>query len=50
MRGGGISAGPDTSKAFCVRGGGRELKVLEELAVREKDGGYTREIDVIYER
>ena len=41
---------PNIVMAHCVLGGGRELTVMEELAVRVEGGGYTREIDEIYER
>ncbi|MGI6722488.1 MAG: tRNA1(Val) (adenine(37)-N6)-methyltransferase [Anaerovoracaceae bacterium] len=34
----------------CVRGGGRELKVLPELYVRDDNGEYTEEIKLIYEK
>ncbi|MCI2062118.1 MAG: tRNA1(Val) (adenine(37)-N6)-methyltransferase [Eubacteriaceae bacterium] len=33
-----------------VKGGGKELHVCPPLYVREKDGRYTEEIDIIYER
>ncbi len=33
-----------------VKGGGKELKILPELAVRTKDGGYTEELQKIYRR
>ena len=32
----------------CVKGGGRELKVLPELIVRNPDGSFTDEIEEIY--
>jgi len=41
---------PNIVMVHCVRGAGRELKMMRELAVRETDGKYTREIDAIYER
>lgn len=41
---------PNIVMVHCVRGGGRDLKVMEELAVREEGGGYTDEINAIYER
>jgi tRNA1(Val) A37 N6-methylase TrmN6 len=34
----------------CVKGGGTELKVLPSLAVRNRDGSFTEEIDRIYQR
>ncbi|MBQ3931201.1 MAG: tRNA1(Val) (adenine(37)-N6)-methyltransferase [Firmicutes bacterium] len=34
----------------CVKGGGAELKVLPPLAVRNRDGNFTEEIDRIYRR
>jgi len=34
----------------CVKGAGRELKILPELAVRKDDGSYTDEIEEIYGR
>ena len=34
----------------CVKGGGSELTVLPSLAVRNRDGSYTEEIDRIYQR
>ena len=33
-----------------VKGGGKELKIIPELAVRTKDGGFTEELDRIYRR
>lgn len=33
-----------------VKGGGKELKIIPELAVRTKGGGFTDEIDQIYRR
>ncbi len=33
-----------------VKGGGKELKILPELAVRTEDGGYTEELEKIYRR
>ena len=34
----------------CVKGGGSELKVLPSLAVRNREGGFTEEIERIYRR
>ena len=34
----------------CVKGGGSELTVLPSIAVRNRDGGFTEEIDRIYRR
>ena len=34
----------------CVKGGGNELTVLPSIAVRNRDGGFTEEIDRIYRR
>ena len=33
-----------------VKGGGKELKIIPELAVRTENGGFTEEIDRIYRR
>ena len=34
----------------CVKGGGSELTVLPSIVVRNRDGGFTEEIDRIYRR
>ena len=34
----------------CVKGGGKQLTVDPQLVVRSEDGGYTQEINRIYER
>lgn len=34
----------------CIKGGGRELNVMKELAVYNEDGSYSDEIEHIYER
>lgn len=34
----------------CVKGGGKELKIDPQLSVHTQDGGYTEEIERIYER
>lgn len=34
----------------CIKGGGKELNVMKELAVYDENGDYSREIQMIYER
>ena len=41
---------PNIMLLHCTLGAGKELRVLEELAVRETSGAYTSEINSIYER
>ena len=41
---------PNIVLIHCIKGGGRELNVMKELAVYNKDGGYSEEIEHIYER
>lgn len=41
---------PNIVLVSCVKGGGKELKIDPQLAVRTADGSYTEEIDIIYER
>ncbi len=41
---------PNIVLIHCVKGGGRELKVMKELAVYGEGGVYSEEIETIYER
>lgn len=41
---------PNIVLAHFIKGGGRELRVMPPLIVRERDGRYTDEIDEIYGR
>lgn len=41
---------PNLVMVHCVLRGGRELKVYEELAIRNADGSYTAGINAVYER
>ena len=41
---------PNIVLVHCVAGGGRQLNMMKELCVYEKDGGYSHEIQHIYER
>ena len=42
---------PNIVLIHCVKGGGKELKVMKELSVYTADGkDYSREIERIYER
>ncbi len=41
---------PNIVLIHCIKGGGRELNVMKELAVYKEDGSYSDEIEVIYER
>lgn len=41
---------PNIVLIHCVKGGGRELKVMKELAVYGDGGEYSEEIEIIYER
>lgn len=41
---------PNIVLVHCAAGGGRELKIMKELCVYESDGGYSDEIQRIYER
>ncbi|MBQ6496681.1 MAG: tRNA1(Val) (adenine(37)-N6)-methyltransferase [Firmicutes bacterium] len=41
---------PNILLLHCILGAGRELTVLEELAVRDENNSYTLEIERIYER
>lgn len=41
---------PNIVLIHCVKGAGKELRVLKELAVYDVNGGYSEEIEKIYER
>lgn len=41
---------PNIVLIHCVAGGGPQLNMMKELCVYEKDGGYSDEIQCIYER
>ncbi len=41
---------PNIVLVHCVKGGGRELKVMRDLVVYKDDGSYSDEIEEIYER
>lgn len=41
---------PNIVLIHCIKGGGRELNVMKELAVYNEDGSYSDEIEHIYER
>ena len=41
---------PNIVLIHCIKGGGKELKVLKELSVYDETGKYTEEIEKIYER
>lgn len=41
---------PNIVLIHCVKGGGRELNVMKELAVYKENGEYSDEIEEIYER
>ena len=41
---------PNIVLIHCIKGGGREMKVMKELAVYGEDGQYSEEIQKIYER
>lgn len=41
---------PNIVLIHCVAGGGRQMKLMRELAVYKEDGGYSDEIEAIYER
>lgn len=41
---------PNILLVHCVRNGNRQLKILDPLAVRDENGGYTDEIRRIYEK
>ena len=44
------SEAPNIVLVHCVKGGGKELSVMKELAVYNEDGEYSSEIQKIYER
>lgn len=41
---------PNIVLIHCIKGGGKELNVMKELAVYNEDGSYSDEIERIYER
>ncbi|MBQ3520350.1 MAG: tRNA1(Val) (adenine(37)-N6)-methyltransferase [Firmicutes bacterium] len=41
---------PNIVLIHCIKGGGRELNVMKELAVYNEDGSYSDEIEYVYER
>lgn len=41
---------PNIVLIHCIKGAGKELRVLKELAVYDVNGGYSEEIEKIYER
>lgn len=41
---------PNIVLIHCIKGGGRELNVMKELAVYSEEGKYSDEIEIIYER
>ena len=41
---------PNIVLIHCIKGGGKELKVMKELAVYGEDGDYSEETEKIYER
>lgn len=41
---------PNIVLIHCIKGGGRELNVMKELAVYDDEGRYSDEIEFIYER
>lgn len=41
---------PNIVLIHCIKGGGRELNVMKDLAVYNEDGSYSDEIEHIYER